>query len=165
MTDDKNVKFINPPNHLKAKAGSGGVPETVLVRAQGVMDAFENDFRPDANKLMQSLKKATKTALTAANNNEQFDKEDMIRPIMQLKANGGMFKYQLITDVADICLQFMESVSDLNAEAIDIIRAHENTIGVIIQTDLRGDGGQAGYVLVQELHSACKRYFKKYNIQ
>ena len=29
---------------------------------------------------------------------------------MEMKANGGMFKYRLITEVADILLDFLENI-------------------------------------------------------
>ncbi len=158
----KKVKFINPPNQLKMKVGGGGIPQERLERAQIVMDDFDMDFRPIARKLAANLSKATEDAIKKIDQKQTFEKDEMVFPIMQLKANGGMFKYRLLTDVADICLQFMETVNDYNEEAIDIIKAHENAIQIIIKSDLKGDGGKAGYTLVQELHQACTRYFKKY---
>ena len=162
MPDTKKVKFINPPNHLKMKVGGGGIPEERIKQAQQLMDTYEVDFRPEAQKLVKNLTKATQAALQNTGSTTEINRDHMVFPIMQLKANGGMFKYQLLTDVADICLQFMESVTDYNKEAIDIIKAHENTIQIILKNDLRGDGGAEGYALIQELHQACKRYFKKY---
>lgn len=162
MSSSNKVRFINPPNRLKMKTGGGGIPEERIARAQIVMDDFKTDFRPIAAMLATDLNKATKTALEKIARNENFEKDKIINPIMQLKANGGMFKYGLLTDIADICLQFMEAVNDYNKEAIDIIKAHEKAIQVIIQNNLEGDGGKEGYVLVQELHLACSRYFKKY---
>ena len=164
MADNQDVKFINPPNRLKMKVGGGGIPEERIERAQIIMEDFKTDFSPVAQELAIDLQKATKKALKDLESKKSLNKDKMVFPIMQLKANGGMFKYQLLTDVADICLQFMEAVNDYNAEAIEIIKAHENTINIILQNDLKGDGGQEGYALVQELHKACKRYFKKYEV-
>ncbi|MCB9983307.1 MAG: hypothetical protein H6861_06505 [Rhodospirillales bacterium] len=162
MKNKQNVRFITPPNRLKMKAGGGGIPESRIQQAQQVINDFEMDFRPEARKLAEILDKATNDAIQSIKNKKAFNKDRMIHPIMQLKANGGMFKYRLLTDVADICLQFMEAVNHYNTEAIEIIKAHENAIHVIINNDLKGDGGQEGYILVQELHKACTRYFKKY---
>ena len=162
MVSSKKAKFINPPNHLKMKVGGGGIPEERIEEAQMLINTFETDFRPEARKLTRSLENATQSALRHIANDTEVDKEELIFPVMQLKANGGMFRYQLLTDVADICLQFMEAVNDYNEEAIEIIKAHENTIQVILKNNLRGDGGAEGYALVRELHQACKRYFKKY---
>jgi len=162
MTSSKKARFINPPNRLKIKVGDGGIPENRLERAQIIMNEFKADFRPVARNLAADLSKATKEALHNIDENKEFEKDKMIFPIMQLKANGGMFKYRLLTDVADICLQFMESMTDYNKEAVEIIKAHENAIQIIIKSDLKGDGGKEGHDLVQELHQACTRYFKKY---
>jgi len=162
MRNKAKARFINPPNRLKMKVGGGGIPESRIQQAQQIIHNFEMDFRPEAKKLAATLDKATNDAVANIKQNQTINKEQMIHPIMQLKANGGMFKYRLLTDVADICLQFMEAVNDYNDEAIEIIKAHENAIQMIIQNDLKGDGGQEGYALVQELHKACARYFKKY---
>lgn len=162
MNKHENVKFINPPNRLKMKAGGGGIPKSHIEQAQKVIENFEMDFRPEAKKLVQILDDATNAAIKSIKAGNKINKDEMIHPIMQLKANGGMFKYRLLTDVADICLQFMEALNDYTPDAVEIIKAHENAINIIINNDLKGDGGQAGYVLVQELHKACTRYFKKY---
>lgn len=164
MSDSSKAKFITPPNRLKSKVGSGGISEERLRRAQIIMDDFEVDFRPVANEMADTLEKATNTALKELAKNKTPDRDKLVFPVMQIKANGGMFKYQLLTDVADICLQFMEAVDEYNKEAIEIIKAHESTIMVILKNDLRGDGGKEGYALVQELHEACQRYFKKYKV-
>ncbi len=164
MTSSKKVRFINPPNRLKTKVGNGGIPQDRIDRAQLLMNDFDANFRPIARKLASNLGKATQDAIQHIDQNKEFDRDRLVLPIMQLKANGGMFKYSLLTDVADICLQFMESINEYNKEAIDIIKAHENAIQIILKNDLRGDGGQEGYNLVQELHQACTRYFKKYRI-
>ncbi len=162
----KKAKFITPPNALKKKAGSGGLPESILKNAQNVMNHFENDFRPEARKLLKTFtlalmesELALRTQTTTAN------RDSLIFPIMQLKANGGMFKFNLLSDVADICLQFMENLEHYNRDALDVIRIHEHTIEVIISRNLRGNGGDEGYSLVQELHKACLRYLKKYKTQ
>lgn len=157
-------KFITPPNRLKSKVGAGGVSEERLRRAQIVMDDFDADFRPVANELASNLEKATTAAIKELGKSNTPDKDKMVFPVMQIKANGGMFKYQLLTDVADICLQFMEAIDDYNKEAIDIIKAHERAIMIILKNNLRGDGGKEGYALVEELHDACQRYFKKYEL-
>ena len=144
------------------KVGAGGIPETLIEQAQTVMRTFKTDFKPTAKRLLNELTIAIDTTLKQIKNNEHFEKDTIIFPIMQLKANSGMFQYELLTDVSDICLQFMEAIDDLNEDSMQIIKAHENTIDIIIKSDLKGDGGKEGYILVQELHRACTRYFKKH---
>jgi len=161
---NKKPKFITPPNHLKMKVGNGGIAEEKLQKAQELMENFQVNFKPDAQKLSSELGRQTKTITELIKKDKSFEKDKMVMPIMQLKANGGMFQYQLLTDVADICLQFMETVDEFNPEAMDIIKAHENAIQLIIKNELKGNGGAEGYALVQELHKACKRYFKRFEV-
>ena len=164
MSKKKKPKFVTPPNRLKMLAGTGGVPDHIVERAQKFMDNYEVDFRPEAAKLIVTMEDAAKNILDAVNENKHFEKDEIILPVMQLKANAGQFKYQLISDVADICLQFLEKVENFDKEVIDIVRAHHTTIRIIIDSNLTGDGGQEGFLLVEELHKACKRYFKKHGI-
>jgi hypothetical protein len=158
----KKVKFIRPPNTLKLKIGSGGIPQERIQNAQLSMEIFESDFSPIARELIRKFSADMRRVEKAIAAKTEFDRDSIVYPVMQLKANGGMFKYALMSDVADICLQFMEAVSEYNKDTLEVIRAHENSLRSIIGNDLKGSGGHEGYKLVQELHHACQRYFKKY---
>jgi hypothetical protein len=160
----KKVKFIKPPNTLKLKVGSGGIPQERIQDAQLAMEMFETDFSPIAHELIRKFSAGMRGVEKAVAAKVEFDRDSIVYPVMQLKANGGMFKYTLMSDVADICLQFMEAVNDYNGDTLEVIRAHENSLRSIIGNDLKGNGGHEGYKLVQELHQACQRYFKKYKI-
>ncbi|MCE7887865.1 MAG: hypothetical protein DYH13_10245 [Alphaproteobacteria bacterium PRO2] len=165
MKQDKPRKprFIKPPNVLKQKVGIGGFDEKLIARSQEFIEKVEVDFIPYAEKYLQDFSRGVKAA---AGSNDNFSKvrNDIIYPVMQLKANGGMFQYQLVSEVADIALQFLEAVDNdtVNNETLDVLRAHEKTLKVIIANKLKGSGGQEGFRLIQELDKACKRYFSKY---
>ena len=81
---------------------------------------------------------------------------------MNLKANGGMFRYHLISEIADICLNFVESIETINNDAYDVIQAHANTINIIIANKMLGHGGKEGKALIKELEKACHRYMSKH---
>ncbi len=156
----KKPRFIKPPNILKQKVGNGGIDEQLLERGQEAINTTEFDFIPYAQAFLKQLSDFAKEA--RSNDNFSAAKEKMIRPVMQLKANGGMFRYQLVSDVADIALQFLESVDTANDDTFDVLKAHEKTINIIITNKLKGDGGREGYALIKELDKACQRYFSKY---
>lgn len=157
----KKPRFVNPPNKLKAKIGSGGIDNSLLDKSQDFIENTNLDFVPYARDYLKTFSETSKQAV---NNNENpaEAKDKIIEPVMQLKANGGMFRYQLVSDVADIALQFLESIPVINNDAFDVLKAHQKTIEVIINSGLTGDGGREGYALVKELHQACNRYFAKH---
>lgn len=158
------VKYIKPPNLLKLKIGHGGVPKELRRKAEDHRQSYEADFTDDGLRLVEEISKARAAAVERfkAQGAPIQDMDDVVKPIMQLKANGGMFKYQLVSDVADICLQFLEAINDYEEEALEIIQGHEKTLRSLLEHNLQGDGGKGGYDVVVELHNACQRYFKKH---
>ena len=80
---------------------------------------------------------------------------------MELKANAKIFHYDLVGNLANIMLNFLESITSLDKDALAIVRGHHETLRGIINNNLRGDGGQKGQIMITELENACARYYKK----
>lgn len=157
------ARYIKPPNKLKSKVGNGGIDPIIIEKCQHFIENNDIEFEPIAQEMLDDLEIVIKKARKGV---KEEDKDDilgeMIYPMMQLKGNGGMFRYLLVSDVADIGLQFLEAVEDFDKDVLDIIAAHAQTIQIIIKSKLTGDGGKEGYELVKELHKASQRYFSKY---
>jgi hypothetical protein len=154
-------KFYNPPNVLRQKAGYGGLDPKVMDNAEEYIKSNNVDFTQIAKGILERLDKAV--ALVRAD--DMRSKEGinrLIAPIMELKANGAMFKFSLISDVADIALDFLEDTNYLNDDGFEIVDIHCRTLHVIIHNQLRGTGGRQGDILISELTEACRRYHKKY---
>lgn len=164
MSPPPKARFIKPPNKLKMKVGAGGVDDALLEKAQHFVLRMEIDFKPIAKQLMGEMLKTLQSVRNDKGTPEELrKKEDMLaNVIMQLKANGGMFGYQLISEIAALALYFLENAGDLNDDAINVLDIHAQTMQVIVTNNLRGDGGKEGYALVKELENACMRYAKKY---
>lgn len=157
----RQPRYITPPNKLKQKVGVGGIDEMLLEKSQQYIENNDIDFAPIAKKLLTRLEKTIENA-KAGDIADTKALDGMINPMMQLKGNGGMFQYRLISDIADIGLQFLESVGTINKDVLEVIAAHAQTIKIILKNKLTGDGGKEGYELVKELHKASKRYFVKH---
>ena len=157
----KKPRFIKPANVFKQKVGSGGIEAGLVEQAQEFIETARLDYMPYAKAYLKEFGGALKK-LDVKNHDIKEKKQIIIAPVMQLKASGGMFHYQLLSDVADIALQFLENVEDINEDAVEILQAHQNTLEAIVKNNLTGDGGREGYALVVELNKACKRYFSKH---
>ncbi len=158
------AKFYYPPNVLKKKVGTGGLDPKRLEEAERFIDSNEIDFIPIATAIMQRLDKI----VAAARKGDRQGKKTVdaiARPIMELKANGGMFKYHLVTYIADVVLDFLENIKDIDEDSLEIIDAHQNALAAIIGNKLKGEGGKEGRALADELARATKRYYKKHNIE
>lgn len=161
----RNAEFITPPNILKQKVGFGGLHNDILDKAQSLLENHAIDFRPLGEIYLESLSNGIKYCLRA--DLSQDDNEaliaTMLYPAMQLKANGGMFHYPLITTISDKLIHFLEVIDVPDRDVVEIVTAFHTALRAILIGQVKGDGGQYGNDLQKALEDACFRYFEKYS--
>jgi hypothetical protein len=159
----RKAEFIKPVNTLKTKAGYGGLGDDILSKAQAVLENNTVDFQPLAEMYLAAMLRAIEYA---SNPPKGEDNEaliaGMLYPAMQLKANGGMFRYPLITRISDKLLQFLEVIAEPDEDAIEIVLAFHTTLRALLMGRVAGTGGEYGDELMQALEEACLRYFEHY---
>ena len=162
QTPRRKADFIKPINTLKQKVGHGGISEDILVKAQALLENNAVDFLPLAEMYLSALMRGVERAQKSYG---EVDGESLIAgmlyPSMQLKANGGMFHYQLVTKIADKLIQFLEVIENPDADAVEIVLAFHTTMRAIIISRITGTGGRHGFELMQALDEACNRYFDR----
>lgn len=156
----KKPKFIKVENRIQKKAGYGEIAEVGITRAENIILTNNVDFKEISTPMLYNLRDVIQTAKENPDDLDQL-RLDLIKPIMELKANGAMFKYELIGELASIMLSFLEHINELNTDAVDIIEAHEKTLSLIVIKGIKGDGGTLGKQVTEELESACNRYYRK----
>ncbi len=160
----RDAEFITVPNTLKAKVGSGGLDDRIIERAQELLESHAQEFAPLADLYLSKMKKAIDNAKSSNLNNNDMESmiNDILVPCVQLKANGAMFNYPLVTKIADKFAKFMEVIDRLDNQVLDIASAFHATIKIVISGKIEGDGGKQGKALLNELSSVCLRYFEKH---
>ncbi len=162
QTPRRKAEFIKPPNILKEKAGSGGLSEAILEKAQKMLEDNVQDFQPLGILYLESLARGIDNAKDSGDPAEtETVIAQMIYPAMQLKANGGMFRYPLVTRIADQLVQFLEVMAEPDIEAIEIAMAFHASLRAVIHGKIMGDGGEDGRELYSALELACTRYFER----
>jgi len=157
---DKQAKVIKANRALQAKVGSGPLNTDVVERCQAVMDNNNVDFSPLAMEYLDKLQAAIQTA-KSPDVDMPTAVANMTAPVMQLKANAATFKYNLIGNLANVMLSFLEGIKKLDKDAIAIVEAHHRTLTAIVMKKTKGDGGAFGQQMEEELKNACKRYFSR----
>lgn len=160
----RRAEILFPPNTLKAKVGSGGIDEKLIIKAQKIIEETKVDFLPTGQRYLKSLEEGVST--TKANRGRMDDEgliATMLYPAMQLKANGGMFGYPLVTAVAARLIRFLEQIHEANDDALEVIHAYIETLKAIL---LMGEGNRQVVEHVTDIHvaldEACARYFEKH---
>lgn len=158
----RKPKFITPPNMLKTKVGNGGLSDQILDKAQKLLENNSIDFRPIAEMYLNNFQKAIERASYSSSLEADEDVfSDISYPILQLKANGKMFRYKLITKMAEQFLLFLNSINQIDAKVIEIMQAFYTSMMVVVQGEITGDGGLEGQELQDTLQDACDKYLRK----
>lgn len=160
----RRAEFISPPNLIKPKVGEGGLGDDVLAKAQKVLEENKTDFAPVAEMYLNSLNIAIEKARATA---ELMDDHEtlisgMIYPAMQLKANGGMFHFPLVTLLSDKKVQFLEVIATIDPDVIELVIAFMATIRAVLASQIRDVKNPKGQELLSALDAACRRYFGKH---
>lgn len=158
----RKAEFIVPPNLLKQKVGSGGLSDDILEKAQELLENNTVDFLPLAEMYLLSMMNGIEESKNSPQGTDiEYLISTMLYPAVQLKANGGMFKYPLVTHMADKLIQFLEVIEEPNKAALEIVLAFHTTIRAVVMGKVSGDGGKHGEALIKALDDACVRYFEK----
>lgn len=159
--DKKNKANIIKANfELQKKVGKGPIDEAAIKFSQSMIDSNGVDFGPLALLILERLKDALEQAKDPQRTFEDM-KDVFTKPVMELKANAAIFHYDLVGSLATVMLGFLEHIKIMDADAVEIVRAHHTSLHMIIVRKLSGDGGEAGKALVNELQQACDRYYHK----
>mgnify|MGYP000126604479 CR=1 FL=1 len=154
---ESKVRVYKASKSLQIKAGIGDFTPDKLIKADRVIEENTIDFSEIADLFLLTLLEGIKKAKAGAGTPDELI-AGLVRPVMSLKAHGKMFKFDLVSSLADIVLGFLEHIKELDADVIDIVEAHHKTLSLIIKKGIRGDGGGSGPLLKAELNDACRRY-------
>lgn len=161
QTKVRKAALIKPPHTIKQKVGSGGLDSRTIEKAQQSIENNTIDFRPIATLLIEELDSAINNTRNNLLKGEAAI-EAIIYPAMQIKAQGSMLHYALATDISDILVNFLEIVTEMNSDVLEIAEAHKKTLQLVIMKELKDSKGPVAQQLRQALLDACNRYYKQH---
>lgn len=160
MTSTHNVNYIRPPDLLRNKVGKGGLPQNTIDNAQLIISEQRIDIRPylreQLNRLQQGMNGAEDESLDFTTKCNQI-----LNPLAMLKAHAGMFGYDLISEIAEIALEYTEHLRSLDPHVLELLARHHDTMRTILDNNIRGNGGDEGYELALNLYKATQDYADK----
>lgn len=165
MTREQTPEFYTPRNVLKAKLGDGGLNSRVIELAQRMIDQAGVDFLPLGQRFLVGLQEGVRVAATQRGQVEdEVLINTMLYPAVQLKANGGMFGYPLVTAVAGRLVRFLEYVTDVNDDMLEVVGGFITAIQalMLLSGQKRREAEPEGIELYKALDEACARYFARY---
>ena len=158
----EQTKLVKPENKLKKKVGNGGFKESDLIKAQSMIENNTIDFKPIAIGLLAELKAAlSEVELGKTKGKEALGQ--ILYPLMQLRAQGSLFHYPVITSISDIIVDFLDGVGVLDDDVVEIVVGYQKSLQAILTLGIKDDANPVGKDLRKALTEACQRY-KKFRV-
>lgn len=156
-------KFILP-NSLRDKVGGlgakggGELPTELLEQAESELERSALEFTDWARNYATNLAKLHKKA----SESEEAVRHNCVVEINmlahELRGQGGTFGYPLITTFGKMLYESTLEGCREDDRAIEMIKAHIDSIAVVIREKVSGDGGKLGRELLASLKAAIEKY-------
>ena len=154
--DPEEVFFFRLPNALRDKVGGfhgekGEIPAALIDEAEEVLGRNAFEYREWVLDYVRAIGKLCKEAapLPARNRTVMFDKVHELAH--ELRGQGGIFGYPLISSVGEMLFALTEPPCDMSDNALQLVQAHLDIMYRVFSDRIEGDGGTVGVALLTEL--------------
>ena len=140
------VEIIHRTNELGRKVGRVKLDPEKLKKAQAVVAALAQDYRPrllEESRQIAARWKETQGAADALN--------ELHRLAHDIKGQGATFGYPLATEVAAALCKLFTSDVFKHPKACEVVEAHIQALVAIANEPITGDGGAIGAALIDGL--------------
>lgn len=157
----KEVQYITPPNNLRQKQKLAGVTGTIdgvwLDAAEKSIGNAKFDYLEAVGEDLQRLQNAYDVALKDKTS-RAARVQDLYAIVQTVKGQGSSFGYPLISSVGAQLARFIEDCGDDMSDAqMEGVKVHVETMRLIMQQKMEGDGGAIGQKLVAGLALVIKK--------
>ena len=171
LREDVRAIHFHTANKLKDKLGANALRDEVDIdplviqaaeaRIQDLLGDYSDWVRRYIRSMVRSLN-ALEIAENIRENQSETENRKHIAKINriahELRGQGGIFDYPLITALGKSLYQTTTSPAiTITANRQDLLRAHVDTIRTVFKNKIRGDGGEVGAALLQEISDAVER--------
>ncbi|MDA0240720.1 MAG: response regulator [Proteobacteria bacterium] len=156
------VWYFRLPNSLKEKAGGlgasgpGEFPANLLAEAEEQLERSAVEFTDWALDYLAQLSKHCDAAMeSGADRRKRFEEINLLAH--ELRGQGGTFGYPLVTVFAKRLYDFTGEIETIDEPAVEVVKAHIDTLRVVIRGKISGDGGAVGKELGDSLEAAVAK--------
>jgi len=159
----EGAKFFEPPRRLFGKAGGE------LTIDQSTVDAAMQDVADMHDEfgewITQDLGKLDRAFVAAK---DMSVAEKRIAPVRsmsaichELRGQGGVFGYPLISVVAESLYKFSNNIVAVPDDGLKLVRTHLDMMKAILREEITGEGGDLGPQLMNSLKIANYNFISK----
>ncbi|TAH33115.1 MAG: hypothetical protein EYC62_07345 [Alphaproteobacteria bacterium] len=154
------------PNKLREKVGGmpgklGSIDPDIISRAEKKVEEISKSYTESASDELAELQEAFVQCSGAEGDAQAPYIRKINRLVHELRGQGSSFGYPLLTEFATFLFDFTDGLKTASKPQLEIIKAHIDTMQIVVIQKINGDGGTVGQQLKQTLKVAIERYSKK----
>ena len=162
-TTPSDVWLFKLPNYLKQKMGSNAMrqpfvlPDDVLTNAEQALKREADGFLDWAKGYLDKLsRQVVEAKQVSGERGPQFEEINLIAH--ELRGQGGTFGYPLITVFGKSLYEVTKPPCRQDDAALEIVKAHIDTMRAVLRDKVEGDGGEIGQMLFKALKLAINKF-------
>lgn len=130
---NEEVRVFMPRNELKSKVGDGGVDINNIRKAEQRMEETTDIFPDLAGIEMNRIG----TAIDNIRKGRDLDqsKKNIQSAAFELKSNGGMFHFLMVSDVGKSLFDFCDALEGVESEALRVIELHYSLLILLLKEE------------------------------
>ena len=157
--ENDEVKVVTPPNTVKEKIGAGGFDPDNVKKAEKTMAEEKPNFEDVAESDIKIIEEAIREGKAGHKKPEQVIRE-VNAAAFELKANGGMYDYPLVTDVATSLFQLTDMAEDVDESVFEVLTLHYQAIRAAMALRGKADKPEDAKALIKGLMAASNKVIK-----
>jgi hypothetical protein len=152
MAKKRLYEIFMPPNVLKAKmgAGSSGFDMSAIKRAEAAIAALKSEH---PGWLADDVETLTVAFATFHAHPNELALAKLYRSSHDLRGQGVMFDFPLISRVAYLLCELIENIPDPAKLPIALMELHVEAIRVVLRDNIKSVANSTAIELVRELES------------
>jgi len=130
---NEEVRVFMPRNELKSKVGDGGVDINNIRKAEKRMEETTDIFPALAKGEMTRIGRAIENARKGRDLAQAH--KDIQSAAFELKSNGGMFHFLLVSDAGKSLFDFCDAIETIDGEALRVIELHYSLLSLLVKEE------------------------------
>lgn len=148
------VEFVHSPNRIRKKVGDGTAFDKGLIhKAQEAVKHLAGHFLEATHFDLRELNDAYRSAKIAQETNKDPSPymSRIYKVIHDIKGGGGSFGFPLVSRIAESLCWFTEGLTHPAEPDLQIMKAHIDSLTVVVHLKLKGHGGEVGQLMAEGL--------------
>ena len=137
------------------------IPKEALDAAQQAFEKMAEDYPDWVQGNIRELRDNVNLSIPAEKEERRYFFNKINEIAHNMKGQGGTFGYPLITEFADSLWSFTGEESPLSDNIVELIKAHTDTMNIVIKDRIKGHGGDLGKELQVSLQMAIEKHTKR----